>query len=87
MVTAGPTREAIDPVRYLTNHSSGKMGYAIARQAANRGAEVIAAICFCHVIRGNKIQMLALQFSQCILLYIVGFRRNISDHRNGIDCW
>ena len=41
VVTAGPTREAIDPVRYLTNHSSGKMGYAIARQAANRGAEVI----------------------------------------------
>ncbi len=41
VVTAGPTREAIDPVRYLTNHSSGKMGYAIARQAANRGANVI----------------------------------------------
>ena len=41
VVTAGPTREAIDPVRYLTNHSSGKMGYAIARQAVNRGAEVI----------------------------------------------
>ncbi len=41
VVTAGPTREAIDPVRYLTNHSSGKMGYAIARQAANRGADVV----------------------------------------------
>ena len=41
LVTAGPTREAIDPVRYLTNHSSGKMGYAIAEQAAKRGAEVI----------------------------------------------
>ena len=41
VVTAGPTQEAIDPVRYLTNHSSGKMGYAIARQAANRGAEVV----------------------------------------------
>jgi phosphopantothenoylcysteine decarboxylase/phosphopantothenate--cysteine ligase len=40
VVTAGPTQEAIDPVRYLTNHSSGKMGYAIARQAANRGAKV-----------------------------------------------
>ena len=40
LVTAGPTREAIDPVRYLTNHSSGKMGYAIARAAARRGAEV-----------------------------------------------
>lgn len=40
LVTAGPTQEAIDPVRFLTNHSSGKMGYAIARAAARRGAEV-----------------------------------------------
>lgn len=40
LVTAGPTREAIDPVRYITNHSSGKMGYAIAKVAACRGAEV-----------------------------------------------
>ena len=40
LVTAGPTREAIDPVRFITNHSSGKMGYAIARAAARRGAEV-----------------------------------------------
>jgi len=40
MVTAGPTVEAIDPVRYITNRSSGKMGYAIARAAVMRGAEV-----------------------------------------------
>jgi len=40
LVTAGPTQEALDPVRYLTNHSSGKMGYAIARMAAFRGAQV-----------------------------------------------
>lgn len=40
LVTAGPTREALDPVRYLTNHSTGKMGYAIAKVAACRGAEV-----------------------------------------------
>lgn len=40
LVTAGPTREAIDPVRYLTNRSTGKMGYAIARVAADRGAKV-----------------------------------------------
>ena len=39
-VTAGPTQEAIDPVRYITNHSSGKMGYAIAREAMLRGAQV-----------------------------------------------
>ena len=40
IVTAGPTREKIDPVRYLSNHSTGKMGYAIAKTAACRGAEV-----------------------------------------------
>jgi phosphopantothenoylcysteine decarboxylase/phosphopantothenate--cysteine ligase len=40
LVTAGPTREAIDPVRYITNHSSGKMGYAVAAAAAAAGAEV-----------------------------------------------
>ena len=40
LVTAGPTQEALDPVRYLTNHSSGKMGYAIAKAAARRGAQV-----------------------------------------------
>ena len=39
-VTAGPTQEALDPVRYLTNHSTGKMGYAIARMAMLRGAQV-----------------------------------------------
>lgn len=39
-VTAGPTQEAIDPVRYITNHSTGKMGYAIAREAMLRGADV-----------------------------------------------
>jgi len=41
LVTAGPTREEIDPVRFLSNHSSGKMGYAIARAAWRRGAEVV----------------------------------------------
>lgn len=40
LITAGPTRESIDPVRYLTNRSTGKMGYAIARAAADRGAKV-----------------------------------------------
>lgn len=40
LVTAGPTQEAMDPVRYITNHSSGKMGYAIAEMAMLRGAEV-----------------------------------------------
>ena len=40
LVTAGPTQEALDPVRYITNHSTGKMGYAIAKTAAMRGAKV-----------------------------------------------
>lgn len=40
LVTAGPTQEAMDPVRYITNHSSGKMGYEVARAARNLGAEV-----------------------------------------------
>lgn len=41
VITAGPTQEALDPVRFLTNHSTGKMGYAAARAAARRGAEVV----------------------------------------------
>ncbi|MDP4551177.1 bifunctional phosphopantothenoylcysteine decarboxylase/phosphopantothenate--cysteine ligase CoaBC [Alkalihalobacillus macyae] len=40
VITAGPTREAVDPVRYFTNYSSGKMGFALAEQAAKRGADV-----------------------------------------------
>src|SRR5699024_7256440 len=40
LVTAGPTQEAVDPVRYLTNHSTGKMGYAIAKVCMLRGASV-----------------------------------------------
>ena len=40
LITAGPTIEALDPMRYITNHSSGKMGYAIAKDAAKRGARV-----------------------------------------------
>ncbi|NPV43113.1 MAG: bifunctional phosphopantothenoylcysteine decarboxylase/phosphopantothenate--cysteine ligase CoaBC [Firmicutes bacterium] len=41
LVTAGPTQEAIDPVRFITNYSSGKMGYAIAKAGSNRGGEVV----------------------------------------------
>lgn len=41
VITAGPTREALDPVRYLSNHSSGKMGFALAAAAARTGAEVV----------------------------------------------
>src|SRR5438874_11241964 len=41
LITAGPTREKIDPVRYLTNRSSGRMGYALAETSARRGARVL----------------------------------------------
>jgi len=41
VITAGPTKEALDPVRFLSNHSSGKMGYALARKANNMGANVV----------------------------------------------
>lgn len=41
VITAGPTREAIDPVRYISNHSSGKMGYALAEAAAEAGAQTL----------------------------------------------
>ena len=41
LITAGPTREAIDPVRFISNHSSGKMGYAIATAFLAKGADVI----------------------------------------------
>ncbi len=41
VITAGPTREALDPVRYITNHSSGKMGYALAESFADQGADVV----------------------------------------------
>ena len=41
LITAGPTREAVDPVRFLTNHSTGKMGYALAKNAARRGAQTV----------------------------------------------
>lgn len=41
LITAGPTQEALDPVRFLSNHSTGKMGYALARECVRRGAEVV----------------------------------------------
>ncbi|MCR9183511.1 MAG: bifunctional phosphopantothenoylcysteine decarboxylase/phosphopantothenate--cysteine ligase CoaBC [Flavobacteriaceae bacterium] len=54
LITAGPTYEAIDPVRFIGNHSSGKMGYALAEEAANLGAEVILVTGPTHLQLGNK---------------------------------
>ena len=61
LVTAGPTQEALDPVRYLTNHSSGKMGYAIAKMAMLRGAEVT------RMRRGGKRGEPEWQWKNCVM--------------------
>ncbi len=53
LINAGPTREAIDPVRYISNHSTGKMGYAIAEEAAKRGANVILVSGITHCKANN----------------------------------
>lgn len=58
LVTAGPTREAIDPVRYITNHSTGKMGYALAEHAARRGAEVTLVTGPVHLPRPRFLQQI-----------------------------
>lgn len=57
LITAGPTQEAIDPVRFITNHSSGKMGYALAEAAVQRGAEVTLVSGPVHMpaVKGAKI--------------------------------
>lgn len=55
-ITAGPTQEAIDPVRYLSNHSSGKMGYAIAKAAAQKGANVTLISGPCQLSTPNNVQ-------------------------------
>lgn len=62
LVTAGPTYEAIDPVRFIGNHSSGKMGYAIAEELATRGAEVTLVSGPVSVVKKNKsIQLVKVQ--------------------------
>jgi phosphopantothenoylcysteine decarboxylase / phosphopantothenate---cysteine ligase len=59
LITAGPTREELDPVRYLSNHSSGKMGYAIARAARNRGARVILVSGPVELTAPQKVELVA----------------------------
>jgi len=80
LVTAGGTREAIDPVRFIANHSTGKQGYAIAKAARNRGAEVVLiaansnleelkGIKTLHVSSAQEMQdQLAVQFPTCEIL-------------------
>jgi phosphopantothenoylcysteine decarboxylase/phosphopantothenate--cysteine ligase len=61
LVTAGPTREPIDPVRYITNRSSGKMGYALARAAQGRGARVILISGPTHLPAPAKVERIPVQ--------------------------
>lgn len=67
MITAGPTIEPLDPVRYISNHSSGKMGFALAREAARRGAEVtvVAGPITCPVPEG--VQVISVRTAQDML--------------------
>lgn len=74
LVTAGPTIEAIDPVRYITNHSSGKMGYAVAKAAYDLGANVTLISGPTHLKCPIGVNMIAItsakeMFDQCIKLF------------------
>jgi len=70
LVTAGPTREAIDPVRYLTNHSTGKMGYAIAKMAMLRGAEVILVSGQTHISKTPFVKVVEVTSAQEMYDYV-----------------
>ncbi len=63
-ITAGPTREAIDPVRYISNHSSGKMGYAIAEAARDAGAEVILISGPCALAKPERCEVISVSSAQ-----------------------
>lgn len=64
IITAGPTREAIDPVRYLSNYSSGKMGYALAEAAKMAGAEVVLVSGPCQLSASAGIKVIAVESAQ-----------------------
>ena len=75
LVTAGPTREEIDPVRYISNHSSGRMGYAIARAARVRGAEVTLVsgpVSICPPQGVALINIVSAEEMRCSVLAIAG---------------
>lgn len=67
LITAGPTREPLDPVRYLTNRSSGKMGYAIAEAAANMGAEVVLVSGPTRLTLSNQIKRIDIETAEQML--------------------
>lgn len=61
LITAGPTREAIDPVRFITNHSTGKMGYALAEQAIKLGAEVTLVSGPVNIVAPAKVNLIKVE--------------------------
>ena len=74
LITAGPTREAIDPVRFISNRASGKMGYALAQRAAERGARVILATgpCNLQIPQGVEVENCETvnEMADCVLEYL-----------------
>jgi len=81
LVTAGPTCEDIDPVRYLTNRSSGKMGYAIAEAAANRGARVVLISGPTSLEKPERVEFVAVRSAEEMLQAV---RQHFPDCRIGI---
>jgi len=78
LVTAGPTTEPIDPVRYISNRSSGKMGYALARAATRRGADVI-------LVSGPTGLITPTGLSLCPVITAEDMRRSVFENRTGCD--
>jgi phosphopantothenoylcysteine decarboxylase/phosphopantothenate--cysteine ligase len=68
VITAGPTREAIDPVRYISNHSSGKMGYALAQAAMEAGAQTVLISGPTQLIAPERVEFIAVTTAQDMLI-------------------
>ncbi len=67
VITAGPTREAVDPVRYISNHSSGKMGYALAEAAREAGAKVVLISGPCHLTAPENVELYQVESAEQML--------------------
>lgn len=67
VITAGPTREALDPVRYISNHSSGKMGYALAEAAVEAGAKVTLISGPCQLAAPERVTLVAVESAEDML--------------------
>ncbi|WP_435248228.1 bifunctional phosphopantothenoylcysteine decarboxylase/phosphopantothenate--cysteine ligase CoaBC [Vibrio sp. nBUS_14] len=83
LITAGPTREAIDPVRYITNHSSGKMGYALAEAAAKQGATVTLISGPVSLATPNKVNRIDVDSAQQMFDAVIA---NAAQHDIFISC-